>query len=438
MMWVMRGKRENVVYSGVCIVSVILMMSAGPALMDAQSIVARNEASVVVVFGTRDEGPVQSSGCFVSTSGIVLTTAHQVTGVADLRVRLRDGKEAALKLLALDEVHELALLQADVEATQPATIGDLSSLSAGAPLISIAAPRNLAMSAVDGIVSNMERTYRGYRVIQTNLPAEPGSSGGPVFDARGGLVGVIVGRLEEQAWVTLVNPINNAYSLLNAHGVPCPGRVESAGGLDDMESEIVPAPDVGPVEREAIQAYNRGCQAKDAGQKMAAYSAAAKLLPQFYEAWFNLGCASTAAGDPARALEAYETARMLRPRAAEPLRNGGRVLLLQGRLADAASWFEAGVRAAPEDASFRNDLGETWRRMGKTEQAIAALREAVRLKPEFAAAVYNLALALADAGRTEAAVLELERYLVLAPDAPDAGQVRQWLARLRAGRPGEN
>lgn len=454
------GIGEIAVFFGVCIVVVGVACGFGAASapapmpsavpLDAQGIVGRNEAAVVVVLGVKGaDVPVQSSGCFVSASGLVLTTAHQVAGVTGLRARLHDGGEVGLSLVALDEAHELALLQADLAATpavaatpaatavQAVTIGDASLLSGGAALLSIAAPRNLAMSTVDGIVSNTERTYRGYRVIQTNLPAEPGSSGGPVFDSRGELVGVIVGRLQEQAWVTLINPINNAYGLLGAHGVSCPGRIGGAADLDGPEGEIVPAPGIGVVEREAIQAYNRGCQAALPAEKAGAYGAAATLLPQFYEAWFNLGCARMAAGEPGPALQAYERARQLRPEAPEPLRNGGRVLLSLGRLDEAAAWFEQGVLLGQEEPSFHNDLGETYRRMGKLDTAAAALLEALRLKPEFPAAVYNLALTLADGGRNAEAAQYLERYLVLAPDAPDVLQVKQWLARLRDDGAGE-
>ena len=82
-----------------------------------------------------------------------------------------------------------------------------------------------------GVVSSTSRTYRGYPVLQVEMNASPGSSGGPVFDESGALVGVVVGKLQDQPWFTVVNPIFNAAALLSKHGISGTG---SAMGVQEL------------------------------------------------------------------------------------------------------------------------------------------------------------------------------------------------------------
>jgi hypothetical protein len=341
---------------------------AAAAAAGVEDVVRRNEPAAVVVMGEKpDGGTVQGSGCFVHSSGIVLTSLHQVDGLGNLHVIGSDNARYAATVLASDPARDLALLKTDAKPQRWAWIGDTTGLKSGAAIIAIAAPQNLQFSTVTGIVSNPDRTYKGMRVMQCDLPAEPGSSGGPVFDSDGALIGCIIGRLENQQWVTVINPINNAYTLLDANGVPVPGRRLSNTILD--ESEIVPEPGIPKIHRQAIEVYNRGVAANSASEKVDAYGTAVKLLPDFYEAWFNLAVASAAANQPTKAITAYRIAERLRPDAVEVPHNLGRVFLALSRYDDAAACFGKAVKLTPGSASAQNDLGEAYRRMSPGPRA---------------------------------------------------------------------
>ncbi len=402
--------------------------------LDTERIAAANEPSVAVLLGvkTDTQAPVQSSGCFVDASGLLLTTSHQVRGVERLRVRLADNREADASVLASDPSTEMALVKCAVPAPATARIGDAERLRAGAPLVAISAPEGLSLSVVNGIVSNLNRTYGGYRVIQTNLPASPGSSGGGVFDRNGALVGLVVSKLVERDWVTFVNPINNAYALLKRHGI----HVQSVfAPLNDEDAlEIIPADNLSDRERRAIEAYNAGVGSTSPMEKVGAYATAVKLLPSFYEAWFNLGVAYAATGNPPSAVEAYRRAVALRPDAIEPQRNLGRVLLAQSDLDAAAACFQRAVELAPDDAASYNDVGEAQRRSGNLDAAAESFGKALALRPEYPAAQYNLALTWASLGQNEKAAEAFEAYLGHNPGAEDALAVRGWIGRLRAAQ----
>ncbi len=398
--------------------------------MELSQIIRVNEPATLVITGRRkDNGAsVQGSGfCVDTTRGLVLVTAHQVTGVEHFQGRLATGEVYDLALLAVDTRHEAALLQANRPLPHAVVLGDALTLERGDPLVCIASPRNLEFTVVRGIVSGRPRLYRGMSVIQTDVPASPGSSGGPVFDRFGNAVGYIILYLEKENWVVFANPINNAYDLLRSRGVRIPDA--SLPAYDD--ATLVPARDITERERRAIESYNRGVASDSPEAKVTAYKVAVQLLPEFYEAQFNLGVAHQSAGDLEAALGAYQAAARLRPRDAAVYRNLGRTYLALKRYQEGAETFEVARDLAPDVAQSHNDLGVAYRYLERNDEAEAQFRKAVVLDPEHAGARYNLALALAAKGSPTEAIRHFEAYLALRPGASDATRVRGWIEELR-------
>ena len=397
--------------------------------LDLESVVERSQASGVVILGEKGEEktPIQSSGCIVSAGGLILTTTHQVRNVANLQGHFIDGTRQALTVVAIDNQQEIALLKSEAPAGKPAQIGDSATLKSGSELIAIAAPANLNFSTVSGIVSSTQRTYQGYSVLQTNLPASPGSSGGPVFNKDGDLVGLIIGKLRDQDWVTIVNPINNARSLLTQHGLLPPVDPTQAQNANEA---IIPSETLDIREKEAVNAYNTGVAAENPTQKIAAYESATHLLPAFYEAWFNLAIAHTSAGNLTEAWEAYAKARSLRPNAIAVHRNMGRIALKRQQTNDAIACFQNALKYAPDDASVYNDLGEALRQAKQLDKAEQALLKAQQLRHDYALAYYNLGLTYVAMDRNAEANVQFKQYLKYAPSAPDASAINDLIAQL--------
>ena len=399
--------------------------------LDRKAIVQHNEGAAVVIWGTNPAtgAELQGSGCCVHPAGYVLTVAHQVLGLTAFRARLRDGSERKLTLIEVDKLREVALLKADSPMAQAARIGNADTLQSGADLVAIAAPLGLEFSAVTGIVSSTNRTRGGYPMIQADIPASPGSSGAPVFDEKGELVGLIVSRLEQGEWIKTITPINNAYAMLRVHRIPIPGDLALP-----VDAEIIPAHNVTHDELQAIKAYNAGVLADSPAEKVASYTRAAALLPKFFEAWFNLAVAHTASDNLMEAVAAYRQAQALNPSQAKAVavqRNLGRLYLRERRCEEAIACFRQAAQLAPSDPSSFNDLGEAYRRAEQFERAEQCFLTALELRPTYRAAHYNLGLTYASGDKAPRAIEQFERYLELAAGAPDADQVRQWIAELR-------
>jgi len=424
------GMRVSPTIAIVLLAVVGLSGAAAQEPIDAEGIHERNVGAVLVVEGLR-EGTnirVQGSGCCVDTRGLVLVTAHQVVGVRELRGRLVDGATCALRVVEARPELELALLQADRPLPVAARLGDARLLRNGAPLVSIAAPSNLSFSTVTGTVSATNRIAGGYAAIQAVLTATHGSSGGPVFDRNGLLIGLISGELKGTGF-TLINNINNAYALLEEHGIardaPPPATGDEDGDL------LAPAPGITSTELHAIQAYNRGVSSMEPAAKAEAYALAVKLLPDFYEAWFNLGVVSGALGAVADAEAAYQRAATLSTESPAALRNLGLLYLAQGDVESAIAAFTTALRRSPASAQLENDLGEALRTAKRLEEARAAFRRAIGQAPDYAPAHYNLALTLAALDDDAGAATHLEEYLRLRPGDPAREEVEAWLETLR-------
>lgn len=394
---------------------------------DIANLVKINKAAVLIIEGIRkDGGTTQSSGCVVHRSGLILTTAHQVENIKTLLGRQSDGTTFNLSVVEVDPARELALLRADRELPAASVIGNANALSAGATLVTIATPVNLDFSVATGIVANTSRTFHGFPVIQAELTAAPGSSGGPVFNKRGELVGLIMGVLEEQSWATIVIPVNNAYSMLERHGL-----YQTQLPPNSYEQELAPASGISEMELRALEAYNRGTQTLDVADKTLQYSRAVELLPDFYEAWFNLAVVLGQDADKNKAFEAYKQALTLRAESTETRRNLGRLYLEQEDYDNAIRVFKEVTDLLPEEAQSFNDLGEAYRKAGKQRLAIEAYTHAISLDEYYANALYNLAIAHVEQDNWEVAYDAFERYLAAAPDAKDRERVENWLHTIQ-------
>ncbi len=392
-----------------------------------EELVAANKPAVLVIEGVRNDGAVtQSSGCVVHKSGLILTTAHQVDNVKELRGRQSDGTTYALSVLEVDVDRELALLRADKEFNVSAAVGDARTLNAGAMLITIATPVNLDFSVATGIVANTSRTFRGFPVIQAELTAAPGSSGGPVFNRKGEVIGLIMGVLEEQNWATIVIPVNNAFSMLERHGL-----YQTTLPDESHEQELTPASGITTMELHALEAYNKGTQTTDIEEKKTCYNRAVELLPDFYEAWFNLAVTLGRNGDLDSAFPAYEKAINLRQDSVEARRNLGLLYLETEAYEKAIALFEAVVEIRPAVPQSFNDLGEAYRKAGKYELAVDAFNRALSLDENYANALYNLAMTHVQQNQWEHAYDAFERYLASAPDAADRVRVENWMQKIK-------
>jgi hypothetical protein len=158
--------------------------AAHPTVRD---IVARSAGSVVVVRTPRGLG----TG-FVVDRGVVATNLHVIAGADRILLATPQGKRLQISAIAgLDPAHDLALLSFAAEASPtPLPLRRDTPLMAGDPVVAIGTPQGLALSASTGIISAVRELGPRLTLVQTTAPISPGSSGGPLLDEQGRVVGV--------------------------------------------------------------------------------------------------------------------------------------------------------------------------------------------------------------------------------------------------------
>ncbi len=155
--------------------------------------------------------------------GHVLTNAHVVDGTDTILVTLSDGRRTTAKVLGSDRESDLALLQIALPDLHVIRFGDSSTVQPGEEVFAFGNPLGLSGTVSKGIVSAVNRESvmlnEGYYpgLLQTDAVINPGSSGGPLVNARGEVVGInaaIATTTGQYDGVGFAIPVNRAKPLL--------------------------------------------------------------------------------------------------------------------------------------------------------------------------------------------------------------------------------
>ncbi|GIV19183.1 MAG: hypothetical protein KatS3mg023_0934 [Armatimonadota bacterium] len=158
--------------------------------VDWSRVAEKTLPAVVTVLAENSEEKVSGTGFFIHTKGWVVTNYHVIKGMRSIRVRAHNGRIYNVKsVLFADSNWDLALL--DTGATPPAVLETTLSinLKPGEPVCVIGSPMSLEGTVSTGVVSAL-REFEGRRVVQITAPISPGSSGSPVLNAAGKVIGV--------------------------------------------------------------------------------------------------------------------------------------------------------------------------------------------------------------------------------------------------------
>jgi S1-C subfamily serine protease len=128
-------------------------------------------------------GSSVGAGFFVSKRNI-LTNAHVVGAETSIEIKLSDGRTSLARVIAVDEIRDLALLRADVDGRPSVLIKDVGQVQPGTTVDVIGHPQGLEFSFSRGVISAIRRDFKqagGIDVIQTDSAINPGNSGGPLY-----------------------------------------------------------------------------------------------------------------------------------------------------------------------------------------------------------------------------------------------------------------
>jgi len=162
---------------------------------------------------------VTGSGIIIDTTGLILTNSHVVFGRQVLTVTLDNGATVGARLVGADPLLDVALVRIPMPehgTLRAAPLGDSDRLRVGAEVYAIGNPLGLDQTLTRGVVSATNRLLPGSGwsltepLIQTDAAINPGSSGGPLVDRCGEVVGITTAILSQAQSIGFAVPIRLA------------------------------------------------------------------------------------------------------------------------------------------------------------------------------------------------------------------------------------
>jgi S1-C subfamily serine protease len=175
----------------------ILLPTDAPAKTGTEIAHLAFPSVILLVMEDPSGQPMALASGFVVAPEIVATNFHVIEGASGGHAKLI-GQEATRPItgpVAVDAAHDLALLSVTGIKAPPLSLSTSGEPNVGDPVYAVGNPEGLEGTFSQGIISGVRKT-EGTALLQITAAISPGSSGGPVLDERGGVVGVALGTFE--------------------------------------------------------------------------------------------------------------------------------------------------------------------------------------------------------------------------------------------------
>src|SRR5512140_1573594 len=206
-----------------------------PPRMTAKDIVQRSSPAIVRIGAG---GAKVGTGFLLDKVGIVATNLHVVAGESVIRIRLYDGSQyPVMQIVGFDPGRDLALLRIQPVKDLPTLkLGDSDAVSAGDQIVAIGNPLGVFdYSVTSGLISQVrpvcgrediaaQHCKQELTVLQISAAISPGSSGGPLFNQFGEVVGVTTAIITAGQNINLAVPGNYLKPLVGQHAALSPAH----------------------------------------------------------------------------------------------------------------------------------------------------------------------------------------------------------------------
>jgi serine protease Do len=179
---------------------------------------------------TRQTGYSLGSGSIIDPSGLIVTNAHVVRRAIKINITLSDGKRYRGRIIAENDLNDIALIkitghqaEQSFNTVEMALPGDLML---GETVIVVGNPYGLGSSITKGVLSATSRkvTHQGKvlfkDLLQTDAAVYPGSSGGPLINLDGDMIGITTATLRQTHGIAFAIPLKRVENILARWLIP--------------------------------------------------------------------------------------------------------------------------------------------------------------------------------------------------------------------------
>ncbi len=176
-------------------------------------------------FGMESTMAVSGTGFVISEDGYILTNYHvielAVENGYEVNVMFKDGTEYTAEIIGYYEANDIAVIKIDATGLTPVTLGDSDTMEVGERVYCVGNPLGeLDFSFTSGYLSALDRliatdNYTTINMFQMDAAVNSGNSGGPVYNSRGEVIGVVTAKYSESGVEGLgfAIPINDAVNI---------------------------------------------------------------------------------------------------------------------------------------------------------------------------------------------------------------------------------
>ncbi|MGD8523703.1 MAG: tetratricopeptide repeat protein [Desulfobacterales bacterium] len=414
----------------------IILISATQVLAATKltTLVKKIQPAVVTIiaYDMNNEVANIGTGFFVDKKGGLITNHHVLIGKYGAEVRTSDGNTYPVtSILAENKPADLVKVLVDIPSGKFRWLEVSENLPAIAQRVVVSgSPMGLDQTVSEGIVSSIREIPALGIFFQMSAPISPGSSGSPVVDMNGKVLGVAtfqyqqgqnlnfaisgksVRELKAEGPGTTISEWTYRLSKQKpriAEKLCRTGFNFSINGQDQKALHYFQkATERDP--NDPVAWYGLGyCHAglKNHDSAIEAYKQAIRVNPYDESTYFHLGNYYNKLGRHQDAIVAYKEVIRINPEFEAAYFNLGVAYARLGRLDEGREAFETVTRINPKDATAYFNVGIAYSQLGQYREAIEAHKQVIRLKPDFAPAHYNLGIVYGKLGRPEA---ELESY----------------------------
>lgn len=166
------------------------------------------------------DGNLGGTGFIVSPDGKIATNAHIVFNLTQGQVELADGTTyGRFHIVGLDLLRDLAVIEIDGSDLPWLKLGDSEKVRSGDPIAIIGSPLGLTGTVTTGVISAV-RENKGTKILQTDAAVNLGSSGAPIVDTKGRVVGIVTSKLANTENLNFAVPASALQVLLDHRDAP--------------------------------------------------------------------------------------------------------------------------------------------------------------------------------------------------------------------------
>jgi tetratricopeptide (TPR) repeat protein len=347
------------------------------------------------------------TGFFVNAEGHLISNHHVLQGAYTATVKTQAGESFPVReVLADNEAVDLIKLAVDIPA---AKVRWLEAAAAApriaAPVLVVGSPLGLEQTVSEGIISAVREVPGMGHIFQTTAPISQGSSGSPVVDQQGRVVGVV-------SFQTKVGQnINFAVGAENLHKLEDQPPQTSVAEWTYLQARRKPR-EIQALCREGFDLAARG----NYKSALSYFQEAVAARPEDAEAWFGLGSCYVGLDQEDDAIAAYQQVIRHDPQNANAYYHLGHYYIQLERYGEAVDSMQQALARKADHIPARFELAFALGQLGRPLEEKQALEAIIADAPDFFPAFHRLGIVLNELGQYGESLSAQKAVLALKPD----------------------